>query len=108
MDRVFYDVKDKYVLVYLDDINVFSTTFEEHMEHLREVLERFWRAKLKLNREKCYFCKRKLKFIGHVISSDGIQLDPGKVDKVKNFPIPTNTTELRGFIKLASYYHHFI
>jgi hypothetical protein len=78
------------------------------MEHLKEVLERFRRAKLKLNREKCYFCKRKLAFLGHVISADGIQPDPGKVDKVKNFPIPTNTTELRGFIGLASYYRRFI
>ena len=47
-------------------------------------------------------------FLGHIVNAKGIQPDPGKVDKVKNFPIPINTTELRGFIGLASYYHHFI
>ena len=108
MDRILYDIKDKYVLVYLDDINIYSTTFEEHMQHLQEVMERFRQANLKLNLEKCQFCKKELAFLGHVINANGIQPDPGKVDKVKNFPIPTNITELRGFIGLASYYRRFI
>jgi hypothetical protein len=108
MDRVFYDIKDKYVLVYLDDINIYSTTFEEHLEHLQEVLGRFRQANLKLNLEKCHFCKKELAFLGHIINGEGIRPDPAKVDKVKNFPVPTNTTELRGFIGLASYYRRFI
>jgi hypothetical protein len=58
--------------------------------------------------EKCQFCKKELAFLGHVINANGIQPDPGKVDKIKNFPIPTNITELRGFIGLASYYRCFI
>jgi hypothetical protein len=108
MDRVFYDIKDKYVLVYLDDINIYSSTFEEHMQHLKEVLERFRRANLKLNLDKCHFCKREISFLGHLVNEEGIKPDPTKVDKVKNFPIPTNTTELRGFIGLASYYRRFV
>ena len=108
MDRVFHDIKDKYVLVYLDDINIYSNTFEEHIQHLTEVLERFRQANLKLNLEKCHFCKKELTFLGHIVSEKGIQPDPGKIDKVKNFPTPTNVTELRGFIGLASYYHRFI
>ena len=108
MDRLFHDIKDKYILVYLDDINIFSTTFEEHLEHLREILERFRHANLKLNLDKCHFCQRELAFLEHIISSDGILPDPAKVDKVKNFPIPTNLTELRGFIGLASYYYYSI
>lgn len=108
MDRIFYDIKDKYVLVYLDDINIFSNTFEEHIQHLTEVLERFRQADLKLNLEKCHFCKKELAFLGHIVSEKGIQPDPGKVEKVQNFPIPTNLTELRGFIGLASYYRRFI
>ena len=58
--------------------------------------------------EKCHFCKKKLAFLGHIVSAKGILPDPAKVDKVKNFAKPTNLTELRGFIGLASYYHRFI
>src|SRR5271170_3262103 len=107
MDRLFYNIKNKYILVYLDDINIFSTTFEEHLKHLKEILERFRQANLKLNMEKCHFCKE-LTFLGHTISAEGILPDPTKVDKVKNFAVPTNLTELRGFIGLASYYRRFI
>ena len=58
--------------------------------------------------EKCHFCQKELIFLGHTISAEGILPDPTKVDKVKNFAVPTNLTELRGFIGLASYYCHFI
>ena len=108
MDRILYDIKVKYVLVYLDNINIYLTTFEKHMKHLRDVMEQFQQANLKLNLEKCQFCKKELAFLGHIVNAQGIQPDPGKVDKVKNFPIPTNITELRGFIGLASYYRRFI
>ena len=108
MDRVFYDIKDKYVLVYLDDVTIYSSTFEEHIQHLKEVLERFRRANLKLNLDKCHFCKKEISFLKHLVSEEGIKPDPTKVNKVKNFPMPINTTELRGFIGLASYYRHFV
>src|SRR5438552_17862141 len=108
MDRILYDIKNKYVLVYLDDINIYSTTFEEYMKYFQEILERFRQANLKLNLEKCQFCKKELAFLGHIVNGKGIQPDLGKVDKVKNFPIPTNTIELKGFIGFASYYCHFI
>ena len=108
MDCLFYNIKDKYILVYLDNINIFSTTFEEHLEHLKEILERFRQANLKLNMEKCHLCQKELTFLGHTISAEGILSDPTKVNKVKNFAVLTNLTELRGFIGLASYYCHFI
>jgi hypothetical protein len=108
MDRIFYDIKDKYVLVYLDDINIYSATFEDHLKHLKNVFERVRKANLKLNLDKCHFCKKELAFLGHVINHTGIKPDPAKVEKVKNFAIPTNITELRGFIGLASYYRRFI
>ena len=78
------------------------------MKYLQEILERFQQTNLKLNLEKCQFCKKELAFLGHIVNAKGIQPDPGKVDKVKNFSIPTNTIKLRGFIGLASYYCHFI
>ena len=104
MDRVLQEVKGKFVLVYLDDINIYSKTFEEHLEHLNDVFKRLRAAGLKLGQEKCSFCKSKLIFLGHTISSNGVVPDPAKIEKVQNFPIPRNITELRGFIGLASYY----
>jgi hypothetical protein len=108
MDKIFYEVKEKYVLVYLDDINIYSTTFEEHLEHLQDVFDRLREAGLKLGPDKCHFCKTELAFLGHSISDKGIAPDPAKIEKVQNFLIPTNLTELRGFIGLASYYRRFI
>ncbi|EXX59701.1 gag-pol fusion protein [Rhizophagus irregularis DAOM 197198w] len=96
-----------FVVVYLDDLNVYSTTFEKHLEHLRNVFNRLKNAGLKLNPEKCYFIKRELSFLGYVISSKGICTDPTKIEKVENFPIPRNVTQLRGFLGLASYYRRF-
>ncbi|GBC33781.2 retroviral-like aspartic protease 1 [Rhizophagus irregularis DAOM 181602=DAOM 197198] len=97
-----------FVVVYLDDLNVYSTMFEKHLEHLRNVFDRLKNAGLKLNPEKCYFVKRELLFLGYVISSKGIRTDPTKIKKVENFPIPRNVTQLRGFLGLASYYRRFI
>ena len=108
MDRIFYNIKNKYVLVYLDDINIYFATFEDHLKHLKNVFERVRKANLKLNLDKCHFCKKELAFMRHVINYTGIKPDPTKVEKVKNFAIPTNITELRGFIGLASYYRRFI
>jgi hypothetical protein len=108
MDKIFYEIKEKHVLVYLDDINIYSNTFDEHLKHLQDVFSRLRDAGLKLGPEKCHFCKTELTFLGHVISDKGIAPDPAKVEKVQNFSIPTNLTELRGFIGLASYYRRFI
>jgi hypothetical protein len=63
---------------------------------------------LKLNLDKCHFCKKEISFLGHLVSEEGIKPDPAKVDKVENFSVPINTTELRGFIGLASYYRRFV
>ena len=96
------------MVVYLDDLNIFSKTFDEHLKHLRIVFERLKKAGLKLNPEKCHFASSELAFLGHVISKEGIRTDPSKIDKVKDFPVPKNLTQLRGFLGLASYYRRFI
>ena len=108
MDVVYTGLLWESVVIYLDDTNVFSPDFDIHLVHLRQVFERLREAGLKLNIEKCHFGKEKLEFLGHIIAKDGIRPDPSKIEKVKNFPIPENTTELRGFIGLASYYRRFI
>ena len=74
------------------------------MEHLKQVFERLKDAGLKLNPEKCFFFKQKLPFLGHIISEKGIETDPSKIQAIQNYPIPQNTTQLRGFLGLASYY----
>lgn len=108
MDEVLHDELWKIVVVYLDDLNIFSKTFDDHLKHLRIVFDRLKKAGLKLNPEKCRFTSSELAFLGHVISKDGIRTDPDKIEKVKNFPEPKNLTQLRGFLGLASYYRRFI
>jgi hypothetical protein len=108
MDDVLQDLLWDFVVVYLDDLNIFSRTFEEHLTHLRTVFDRLKQAGLKLNPEMCRFVSPELTFLGHVIDKQGIRTDPDKIEKVKNFPEPKNLTQLRGFLGLASYYRRFI
>jgi hypothetical protein len=75
---------------------------------LQLIFKRLKDAGLKLGKDKCDFAKLELAFLGHIVSGQGISPDPSKIDKIKNFPIPKNITELRGFLGLASYYRRFI
>ena len=108
MDTVLRDILWQYVIVYVDDINIGSKSFDDHLLHLEQVFLRLRQAGLKLSPEKCFFFEQKLPFLGHVISREGIQTDPEKVITIRNFPIPRDLTQLRGFIALASYYRRFI
>ena len=95
--------------VYIDNIIlVCSHSFEEHLSDLSLVCERLRNANLCLKPKKCMFFCPKVKYLGHVISRDGISPDPEKVEKVKNYPIPGTPTELRQFMDLASYYRRFV
>ena len=94
--------------VYLDDVNVHSKTFEQHLQDLKEVFERIRKAGLKLRIDKCYFCEREIEFLGYVVGRDGIKTSKKIIEKVEQYPRPTNLTETRGFIGLASYYRRFI
>ena len=108
MNKVFKNQLNKFVVIYLDDTNVFSTTFKDHLLHLRIVFDKLRQSGLKLQPNKCHFGKTSLAFLGHVISKDGIKPDPAKITAVENFPIPHNLTVLRGFLGLASYYRRFV
>lgn len=101
----------KQCLIYLDDVLIFARTLEEHSYRLRIVLQRFREAGLKLSPEKCHFLKTEVEYLGHVIKEDGIKPSTTKIDKVKNWPTPTNAEQLRTFIGLCGYYrrhiHHY-
>jgi len=108
MQMVLAGLEWKFCFVYIDDILVCSRTFKEHIAHLRLVLERLLKANLKLKLTKCCFLRKLVRYLGHLISRQGISPDPAKTSKVKNFPAPTDVTKLRQFLGLASYYRRFI
>lgn len=95
-------------LVYLDDILIYSRTFEDHLCHLEEVLTRIQSAGLKLNSKKCHFAQDHVVFLGHVVSRDGLRPDPRNTEKVMTWPTPTTVSEVRAFVGLCSYYRRFV
>jgi hypothetical protein len=108
MNDIFKDYLGKFVVVYLDDILIFSDTPEQHMHHLQLVLQRLREHKLYAQLPKCDFGLSELKFLGHIIGADGVKPDPDKVKVVQQWPEPTNAAELRSFLGLAQYFRRFI
>ena len=93
----------------LDNILVFSKTFDEHMIHLERVFQCLCEANLKLKAKKCLFCQAETPYLGHIITSDGfVKMDPQKVVAVQQFPIPKTKLALQCFLGLAGYYRHFV
>ncbi|KAK1606952.1 hypothetical protein QYE76_030625 [Lolium multiflorum] len=95
------------VLVFMDDILVYSSSIEQHLEHLREVLALLRDEKLFVKRSKCSFACQSLEYLGHIVSADGVSTDPRKTQAMQDWPQPTNVTELRGFLGLTGYYRKF-
>ncbi|VDH93329.1 Hypothetical predicted protein [Mytilus galloprovincialis] len=100
MDLLLAGIQWKSALVYIDDLIVFSSSFDEHLCRLREVFGRLRNANLKLKKKKCAFMKSEVSFLGHIVSADGIKADPGKVDAVDKFPTPRN-------VRMYLYGHQF-
>lgn len=108
MDKIIGPRLEPYAFAYLDDLVIVSKTFNEHLEILRTVFDKLREAGLKLNPDKCQFCRRELKYLGHIINEDGIQTDPEKVETIRQFPRPENVKTLRSFLGLASWYRKFV
>ena len=108
MQRVLARLEYKSCFIYLDDVLVASKTFEDHLTHLREVFNRLRTSNLHLKPRKCELIGDKVPFLGHVVSAQGIEPDPAKTERIKNYPAPTDVTEVRRFLGLASYYRRFV
>jgi len=106
MDKLLGDLP--FVRVYLDDIIVFSKSMEEHMEHLEIVLDRITEYNLKIKISKCHFFQSEIELLGHLVSAEGVKVDPKKIEKIQKIPVPTTVTEVRSFLGLAGYYRRFI
>uniref|UniRef100_A0A3B3XY23 Gypsy retrotransposon integrase-like protein 1 n=1 Tax=Poecilia mexicana TaxID=48701 RepID=A0A3B3XY23_9TELE len=108
MQRIFGDQQCQSVLLYLDDIVVFSSSVDQHLERLKVVLDRLLQQGLKAKLSKCSFFQKEVRYLGHVISGEGVATDPSKVEVVANWPTPTKASELRSFLGFASYYRRFV
>ena len=108
MNRIFQPFLDKFVVVFIDDILIYSKTREQHAEHLRLVLGVLREKHLYAKLSKCEFWMDEVQFLGHVISAQGIAVDPAKVEAVVKWESPKSTTEIKSFVGLAGYYRIFI
>ncbi|MEW5311153.1 MAG: hypothetical protein WDW38_002891 [Sanguina aurantia] len=108
MNDIFREYLDKFVVVYLDDILVYSKTEEEHAQHLRLVLEALRQNELYAKASKCEFFLSSVKYLGHIVGADGIKMDPALLKAVADWPVPTNVHHVRSFLGLASYYRRFV
>nr|GEW81662.1 putative reverse transcriptase domain-containing protein [Tanacetum cinerariifolium] len=108
MNHVFKPYLDKFVILFIDDILIYSRNKEEHANHLRIILELLGKEKLYAKFSKCDFWIRIMQFLGHLIDSQGLHVDPAKIEAVMNWESPTSPTEIRRFLGLVGYYRRFI
>nr|GFA37429.1 putative reverse transcriptase domain-containing protein [Tanacetum cinerariifolium] len=107
MNRVCRPYLDKFVIVFIDDILIFSKDEKEHKEHLKAILELLKKEELYAKFSKCEFLVPKVQFLGYVIDSQGIHVDPAKIEPIKDWTSPKSPTEIRQFLGLAGYYRRF-
>jgi len=108
MTEVFKELGNSFLKIFVDDLNVHSEKWQDHLQHLGAVLSRLREVNLKLNPSKCCFAAGSIVFLGHVVSKEGTRLDPGKIDAVWRFPVPTIVTNVRSFLGLTGYYRKYI
>ena len=108
MNRIFQPYLDQFVIVFIDDILIYSGSKEDHEEHLRVVLQILRENRLYAKFSKCQFWLDSVAFLGHVISAEGVYVDPQKIEAIVNGKPPTNVTAIRSFLGLAEYYRKFV
>nr|CAH7767400.1 unnamed protein product [Callosobruchus chinensis] len=108
MDNILRGIQNEKCLVYLDDVIVFSSSLQEHIESLRSVFHRLRNSNFKVQLDKCEFMKKEVAYLGHVVTPSGVKPNPDKIKAVKHFPIPTNSKQLKAFLGLLGYYRRFV
>jgi hypothetical protein len=108
MNKIFMEYLDKFIMVFIDDILVYSRNEEEHEGHPRLVLQKLREHRLYAKLSKCEFWMKQVAFLGHILSKGGISMDPSKVQDVLSWNAPTNVGDIQSFLGLARYYRRFI
>jgi hypothetical protein len=108
VDSLFGDLKHDYVYNFMDDLLAYSRSMEEHLGHLREVFHRLEKAGFTLNRDKVHLAQSEIKFLGHSLSADGIQILPERVEAIFQFPPPKNLKAVRRFLGMVGFYTNFV
>ena len=108
MNSVLAEYIDDFVIVFIDDILIYSHDEAQHTQHVKLVLNKLREAQLHANMAKCCFYQHSIEFLGHIVSGDGITMDPKKVQAVVDWPALTNKHDVRSFLGLAGYYRRFI
>ncbi|GET58361.1 hypothetical protein GLOIN_2v1765994 [Rhizophagus irregularis DAOM 181602=DAOM 197198] len=108
MDKVLKEYLNEFVIVYIDDIMIYSENFEDHLKHIKLVLEKLKEASLILKLKKCIFGKTEIEFLGHVVGKNGLKPSPGKVEKIQKLTAPINIKGVRSILGLCTYYRKFI
>ncbi|KAL0163605.1 hypothetical protein M9458_039358, partial [Cirrhinus mrigala] len=108
MNEVFREFLHRFVVVYIDDILIYSRNLAEHRQHIQQVLHKLREYSLYLKIEKCEFHQPPLQFLGYVISAEGVQMDQGKVSAIQEWPQPLTVKELQRFLGFSNFYRQFI
>ncbi|KAL5574714.1 hypothetical protein UlMin_016413 [Ulmus minor] len=108
MNSIFHSHLRKFILVFFDDILVYSPTWETHIEHVRTILDILRQHQFFIKESKCDFGKQELEYLGHIVTHQGVKVDNKKIEAMVSWPQPANVTDLRGFLGLTSYYRKFV
>ena len=108
MNNIFSDLLDICILVYLDNILIYSDTLEEHRHHIREVLLQLWNNKLYIHGDKCSFHEDIVEYLGFILSSNGLSMDPSKVSAILEWLEPHKVKDIQSFLGFANFYRRFI
>lgn len=108
MDNILRGLVNKICLVYLDDIIIFGSSLQDHLNNVKQVFDRLKQFNLKLQLDKCEFLSKEVTYLGHIVTPEGIKPNPNKIEVIKTFPIPRTTKQIKSFLGLLGYYRKFI